>query len=215
MERLEVVEFDYRNKEDLKSISELHGKVLPGSNVPGLGKLFMEHFYYTTLCEKGLLKCYLAKYDDKIVGLLATTKWPYSFIKKGIKGQYLKVMFILGLSVLLKPSRLKAIISQMKYKADPILKEYEESGTSFELLTIGVLDEFRSLVLPENKKIANKMADAAFKYYKEQGFKYATGQIVKENTAPLKFWGRNYKGKFHDSSVKSTSCILVIDLNEI
>lgn len=214
MNDFEIIDFDPGSPEHLETMGTLHGIFLPESNVPGLGKLFMNQFYYRVLPEKGLLRCFFAKYNNKIVGIIVTNRAPYSLISRGMKGNTVKLAFIIGLSVLFKPSRIKFLISQLSYKPDPLLKQYEDSGKAFEILTIGVLPEYRSIKLEGNKKIAHKMVEHAIAYYKKQGYKYITGQILKTNIAPLKFY-QAYQAKYMDSSNSDARVIMEIDLEKI
>lgn len=214
MNHFEIIDFDHNSPEHHATIGALHRIFLPESNVPGLGNLFMNKFYYKILPERGLLKCFFAKYDNKIVGIIVTNKAPYSLISQGMKGNMIKLAFIIGMSVLLKPSRIKFLLSQLKYKADPLLKHYEDTGKAFEILTIGVLPEYRSVKFDGNKKIAHKMVDHAIAYYKTKGYKYITGQILKTNIAPLKFY-QAYQAKYIDSSIRDTGVIMEVDLEKI
>lgn len=214
MDNFEIIDFDHNNPEHLKTIGMLHGIFLPESNVPGLGRLFMNKFYYKILPETGLLKCFFAKYDNKVVGIIVTNKAPHSLISKGMKGNMLKLAFIVGTSILLRPTRIKFLLSQFKYKVDPLLKKYEDTGKAFEILTIGVLPEYRSVKFENNKKIAHKMVDHAISHYKKNGYKYITGQILKTNIAPLKFY-QAYQAKYIDSSVRDTGVIMEVDLEKI
>ncbi len=217
MNNFEIIDFDYNNPEQLESISNVHGIVLPESNVTGLGQLFMKRFYYKTLPKLGLLKCFLARYNNKTVGIIVCTKAPYSFIKQGMKGNVLKLLFITGLSLLLKPSRLRALLHQLKYKPDPLLKQQEDAGLTIEILTLGVLKEFRTILMEENEKsthIAFSMVDHVINYYKKSGYKFMTGQILKTNTSALTFY-RAYKATYTDSTVQDTGVLMKIDLDKI
>lgn len=214
MNDFNIIEFNYKDPKQLKAIGELHGVVLPGSNVPGLGQLFARYFYYSVLPERDLINCFLAVYKGEIVGLLVGTKKPSTLISRGMKGNLMKIALILGVSVLIKPSRLKSLIEQLKYKVDPLQKEFEEKGTYCEFLTIGVLEAYRSFHFDNGKKIANKLAEYAFDYYKKQGFTHMTGQIIKTNIAPIKFWSK-YNGVFFDSTVRDTGKLVVLDLYNV
>ena len=214
MDNFEIIDYDPDNPKHIESIGTIHGIVLPESNVPGLGKLFMNKFYYKTLPELGLLKCFFACSDSKIVGLIVTNKAPFSLIKQGMKKNTLKLMLIVGLSVLLNPLRLKFLFSQLRYKPDPLLKNYEDSGIAFEILTIGVLKHCRNIRFGDNKKISHRMVDHAITCYKKEGYKYITGQILKTNVAALKLY-RAYEADYIDSSVRNTGVIMEIDLDKI
>jgi ribosomal protein S18 acetylase RimI-like enzyme len=211
MGNFEIIEVDYNNPKQLEAIGKLHGEVLPESNVPGLGPLFTKYFYYSVLPKRDLINCFLAMYDGKAVGMIVGTKKPASLISLGMKGNMIKIAFILGLSILSKPSRLKSLINQLKHKEDPLQKEYEDRGDAYEIVTIGVLEEFRQMRFEDGKKIANRLAEHAYDYYRKLGYKYMIGQILKSNMAPIKFWAK-YNGKFIDSTVRDIGGIVVVDL---
>jgi hypothetical protein len=216
----EIIKLNYKNKEHLNAIAAIHSSVLPESNVPRIGPLFMKRFYYTTLVKKGIIKCFLASYNGKIVGILVSTTKPYSWMRMGMQGERLNLGFILMASVLQKPARLIYILKQLKFKLDPSFKEYEESKNTFEILTTGVLKEYRKVAIGDTSKtalfsfnsIAHKLVDHVLSMYAANGFKYAIGQIIKSNKASQLFFS-TYRAEFINSTVRSDSIIMKIDID--
>ncbi len=207
MNELRFIKLDSSKEKDIDLICYLHDLFLPESNVPGLGMLFMKKFYYKVLPERDLINCFFAVCDKQIVGMMVATKYPDTLIKRGLKGNRLKLLMILLISVIQKPSRIKFLLRQLRYKTDPAMKVYEQNGKTIELLTIGVMKEYRSFRLENNKKITHKLVEHVMKYYNKLGYEYFTGQILKDNKAALKLY-TEWNAKYTDSLVRDQNVIL-------
>lgn len=209
--KFEIINYNPDDKEQLFAIAKLHALILPASNVPRLGRYFMTSFYYKILPQKKLLYCFLAKSEGKYVGFLATTQRSKSFISEGLKGNLLQLMWVLGVSIFANPFRLIALLSQMKHPIDPILEKHELQKTGCELLSIGVMTKYRGLDSEEGKKISNALVERALDFYYNLGFKYANGQILRNNHAALKFY-EVYFPKYTESTVSDKGMIMEIEI---
>lgn len=208
-----IVVFDPKDKEHLKRIIEIHSAVLPESFVVGMGPIFMRQFYYSALTKIGFLKSYLAMYQGVVIGMLVTNRMPFSLIRSSLKKYFITFSWAVFLSILTKPARLGTLIETARYKPDPLLKEYEEEGKSFEILTIGVVAEHRKRVI-DDLKVAHHILKRVVEEHKESGFERVTGQIVESNKAALKFYGK-YNATFHPSTVRDAAVIMDLPIENV
>jgi hypothetical protein len=214
MNTFSIVEFDYRNTKQIEAISSIHQDVLPDSFVVKMGNLFMKKFYYRTLPKLGYLKCFLAKLDDRYVGIIVTNKKPFSLIRSALPTNFFSIGWIIFLSIILDPRRLAVLVDLLRYKPDPLLKQYEDTGEFFEILTIGVVKEHRNLVLTNGQKISHVLLHHAVAYYNALKFNRITGQILKENKSALGFYAK-YSAEFVQSSVREHGVILNLPIEKI
>lgn len=212
-EDFNIVVFDPSDKEHMKRIIEIHTAVLPESFVVGMGPIFMRSFYYSALTRIGFLKSYLAIYKGEIVGMLVTNRMPFSLIRSSLKKYFLTFSWAVFLSILTKPTRLSTLIETARYKPDPLLKQYEDEGKSFEILTIGVVAEHRKLVV-NDMKVAHHMLKRVVEEHKAAGFERVTGQIVESNQAALKFYGK-YNATYHPSTVRDAAVIMDLPIENV
>ncbi len=212
-EDFNIVVFDPSDKEHMKRIIEIHTAVLPESFVVGMGPIFMRRFYYSALTRIGFLKSYLAIYKGEIVGMLVTNRMPFSLIRSSLKKYFFTFSWAVFLSILTKPTRLSTLIETARYKPDPLLKQYEDEGKSFEILTIGVVAEHRKLVV-NDMKVAHHMLKRVVEEHKAAGFERVTGQIVESNQAALKFYGK-YNATYHPSTVRVAAVIMDLPIENV
>lgn len=215
MERevLSVIEFDYKDKKQLKALIEIHKAVLPESFVVKMGWHFMSKFYYSVLVRMGFLKCFLADYNNNYVGIIVTNKKPFSLIKSAIPTNLGQFILAMTLSIVSNPLRLGVLLELLRYKPDPLLREFEETGKAFEILTIGVKESHRKLVV-DNLKIAHHLLKQVVADYEKQNFERITGQIIKSNQAALGFY-RKYNAEYIQSTVRSHGVIMDLKLKNV
>lgn len=204
--KLSIRVFNPDDVEHRERIISIHSAVLPESFVVRMGPIFMRKFYYSALTRIGFLKVYLADLDGQIVGILVTNRKPFSLIRSSLNSHFFTFAWAVGLSILTNPMRLATLIETARYKPDPLLKVYEDEGKSFEILTIGVVEEHRKLVIDE-LKVAHHMLRRVVDDYREEGFLRVTGQILKSNQAALKFYAK-YNAAYPQSSVREHAVIM-------
>ncbi len=209
-----IIHFNPDDKEQMNFICSIHSEVLPESFIVEMGNLFMKGFYYKLLPKLGFLKCYLAYYNGNYVGIIVTNKKPFSLIRSSIPHHFVKISFIIGISILLKPSRLKTLIEVMRYKPDPLLKDFENSGEAFEILTIGVLNEYRKVYISDKEKISHLLLKHVTKIYADSNYSRVTGQILKSNRMALRFY-ETFNANFLQSSIREFGVILDLPLKNI
>lgn len=210
---LSIVEFNPANREHMKRIIAIHSAVLPDSFVVRMGPLFMRKFYYSALTRIGFLKSYLAVYNNHIVGILVTNRKPYSLIRSALKKYFFTFSFAVAFALISRPSRLGVLIETTRYKPDPLLKKFEDEGVSFEILTIGVEADFRSLKV-DDMKLAHHLLKRVVNDFKSEGFERVTGQILKSNEGALRFYAK-YNASYPQSSVREHAVIMDLPVSNV
>lgn len=210
----EIVVFNPNDKEQMDLICAIHSDVLPDSFVVEMGNIFMKKFYYKCLPEIGSLKCFLARYNGKYVGMIVTNKKPFSLIRSAIPIYFWRISLVMSASMLTGPKRIATIIKLLKYKPDPLLKQMEDSKTAFEILTIGVLNDYRKIYITEKEKISHLILKHAVSDYKNNGYKRITGQILKSNRMALGFY-ETFNANFIQSTTNEGGVILDLNIDNV
>jgi hypothetical protein len=198
---IERIDFDYNNSEHIKAVCHLHALLLPDSLIPQLGNIFMSKFYYKKLPEDGLINVYLYKQDGVYIGFFSGTNFPFTFMEEGRKRHFLLLSFILLISILLKPSRIKIINKPAKITESSFLddfkKEYGDKIAYF--LSFGVLEEYRNLKDPLSKlKIPDLIMTHVFDHFKAQNKNHFMGIARKDNLKALLLY-KKYDGVFYSN----------------
>jgi ribosomal protein S18 acetylase RimI-like enzyme len=213
MNEISIVKFDAGNQKQMDVMASIHRAVLPDSFVVLMGNTFMKKFYYNVLPRLGYLNCFLAELNNEYVGIIVTNKKPFSLIRSSIPYHFFRITWVMVLALISNPKRIKVVIDLLKYKPDPLLKTFEDTGTAFEILTIGVLEEYRSVSVG-NRKISHLLLGHIVDYYKKENYNKITGQILKSNKSALGFYSK-YNASFIQSSVRDYGVILDLDINNI
>lgn len=209
-----IVEFDPADRVQMDLMCSIHTSVLPESFVVGMGRVFMTRFYYSILPRMGFMKCFLARYDGNYVGMIVTNRKPFSLIRSSIPKNFFRFALVMATAVVTDLRRLRVLWELWTYKPDPLLKKFEDSGTAFEILTIGVLEQYRQTVLPSGEKISHALLRHAVSDYRSRGYTTITGQIIKSNKSALGFYSK-YQAKFIQSGVREQGVILDLPINNI
>lgn len=187
-----IVYLDWQNKDQIKAVSNLHIKLFPESILAKLGFLFLTKFYYLKLIKDKSIEVYLYIQNDEYVGFMACTNEPFTFIKNGVKRYFFLISIIVGLSIILKPKRLPALLNFIfQLKRDTLLGElYSEYGISMgQFLSFGVVEEFRKIIDPiEKLLIPDVLMNHASRHFITNNKKYAFGQIVRTNLKVIFFY---------------------------
>lgn len=207
-----IIPLDYKDKRQVYAAAELHRTLLPDSPVPRLGIQFMAHFYYTKLVKDGLIKCDLYEHDEKYVAFLAYTKYPFTFMKEGKRRHPLYLPFLMSISLLCNPSRIRVILGATKMGRDRHLKENQvETG---EMLSFGVLkmhsdlrDEITGL------RVSNLLFENAIDYFKREGTVRIQAEVERDNKPSLLFW-TTYGASIEDYAWgRGGNCLMTLDLS--
>jgi hypothetical protein len=214
MKEFSIVDFDPNDEKQMDVISLIHTSVLPNSFVVQMGKTFMKKFYYRVLPKLGYLKCFLAKYENEYVGIIVATNKPFSLIRSAIRHHFILIPFVIFTSIVNDIRRVKVLLEILKYKPDPFMKKLEDSGNGFELLTIGVLEKYRNLILKNEMKISHLLLRHAVADYKNNNYRKLSGQILKSNKGALSFYSK-YNAKFIQSMVREDTVLLDFNVDDI
>ena len=209
-----IVDFNPDDKEQMNLICAIHSDVLPDSFVVEMGNIFMKKFYYKCLPKIGSLKCFLAQYNGKYVGMIVTNKKPFSLIRSAIPIYFWRIGFVMSAAMLTGPKRIKTVLNLLKYKPDPLLKTMEDSKTAFEILTIGVLNDYRKIYITEKEKISHRILKHAVNDYRNNGYKKITGQILKSNRMALGFY-ETFNAGFVQSATNEAGVILDLNIENV
>lgn len=207
-----VIKLDPSNKEHINAASKLHRVLLPESIVSGLGPIFLSSFYYKILTKKKLMDVYLYKVNSNYVGFIACTDYPFSFMKNGIKGNFIRLSIILMISTLLKPSRL-GLLLKMKddVNLDGLKQKNAESVGQF--MSFGVLEKYRKHIDDfTNLTIPNVLMKAVFSHFTNRKKSMFFLLVLKTNENAIAFY-KKYNGIFL-LNTESKSNIVKFNLSE-
>ena len=203
MNNTNIIKLDPFYEEHINAASNLHSILLPESIVSRLGHIFLSKFYYKILTKNNLIDVYLYKINNKYVGFIVCTDYPFTFMKNGMKRNIILLSIILMISILLKPSRFRLLL-KMKgdVNLDILKKEHIESVGQF--MSFGVLEEYRKYIDDfSNHTIANVLMRNVFSHFSERKKNMFFLLVLKTNKNAIAFY-KKYNGIFLlDSGSKS------------
>ena len=91
--RLIITYLDHNNIEHRKAVANLHTKLLPDSYLSMLGCEFLADYYYKLLIQSDIINCLICLSNNKYVGFVVYTKFPFSFMLIGLKKYFSKFLF--------------------------------------------------------------------------------------------------------------------------
>ena len=190
-----IIYLKWDNKEHIKAVSNLHIQLLPESILSKLGYLFLAKFYYTKLIKNNLIDVYLYKQEKQYVGFISCTNEPFSFMRDGMKGNLILLLWILGLSIVLKPSRI-FILAQFisKNKKDVLMKNLQEeyNHKMGEFLSFGVLENYRKIIDHDEKiSISNALMKHVFTHFNANNIQFGLLRILATNQRAIKFYKKH------------------------
>jgi len=214
---LEKEKYDYQNKEHVKAICELHRELLPDSLIHKLGDLFMSKFYYNKLPKDKLIDVFLYKWNGKYISFTSSTNKPFTFLETAKKKYFFLILFILFISIIRKPSRIKIVPLPGRFgHTDDILLEKnlkklkEEYGDKMgEFISFGVLKEYREKIDPQSQlQIPQIVVRDIFAHFREQKKTCFLGIVLKKNVNSLKFFEKFGIGYLFEESEMKESVII-------
>ena len=188
-----VIKLDPSNKEHINAVSKLHLILLPESIVSRLGHIFLSNFYYKILTKMNLMDVYLYKINNNYVGFIACTDYPFTFMKNGMKGNFIRLSIILMISILLKPSRL-GLLLKMKddINLDSVKQKNVESVGQF--MSFGVLGKHRKYVDDfTGLTISNVLMKSVFSHFINRKKSMFFLLVLKTNENAIAFY-KKYHG---------------------
>ncbi len=205
-----VIQLDCTDREQVRAIAELHGKLLSDSPIPQLGRSFMTEFYYAKLPEDRLIECYLYQHEGRCVAFLVFTKHPFGFMREGRRRHLISLGLSIMKSLVSRPSRIAVIVKIARLGGRRLSRE---DGKTAEILSFGVEEPYRGMKdETAGLRISNLLFEKALACLKDEGFTMVQGEIRKDNKEALLFW-KSYGGRIEGSGWTRKGCCLVcIDL---
>ncbi len=115
-----------------QQLAALHRELLPTSPAVGLGRAFLERFYYRVLPEEGLVFGYLAYSGDDPIGFVVATRDADGFLGTAVRRRWRALLRAL----LTSPPRPQACWDALRLSRD---RQVGRHGAAAELLSLGVL----------------------------------------------------------------------------
>lgn len=207
-----IVPLDWRNPVHLDAAARLTVELLPVSPAARLGYDYLAGFHFVYLVRDGLIQCDLYQWDGTIVGFVAYTTQPFTFIQQGMRKHFPALAYRLGKSLLMKPRRLLSILDVMnqgqwrgRTTLDPKLGE---------MLSLGVQEKYRSIVDPETgSKISYALLGNALNRLKEAKSSAVLFVVAKGNQRALSIYYKLGAVKHDTPYASDASEILTIPLH--
>ena len=191
--RISYLKWD--DKEQVSAVCDLHIRLLPESILSKLGHLFLSGFYYSRLVKSELVDVYLYRWDGRYVGFISCTNQPFTFMRKGLKGNLVRTAALLAVAVAAKPSRLVVLLKYLlSVKKDKLMGSLEqEYGRQMgEYLSFGVLEEFRKCRDEAgDKTIPNVLMELVSTHFNANRIKYALLRILPSNTRAIRLYHKH------------------------
>ena len=204
--KLTIKKLDYNNTEDRKAAAILHTKLLKDSYLSMLGYDFLVDCYYKLLVKNEIIACLLCVSNNKYIGFVGFTKFPFSFMTIGFKKNFFEFSTFFIKKIFTEP---KIIILLIKIINESISRKFSKKSTQSlsELLSIGVLSEHSN-----EKDIATGLSASqllitnVINNCKNDGIKDMRVVIKNKNIKSLSFFktfgGKIVNDNFTDDSVE-------------
>lgn len=190
-----IVYLNWKNKNHVEAVSNLHMKLLPESILSKLGYLFLSKFYYKKLVKYNLIDVYLYMQKEEYVGFISCTNKPFTFMGEGMKKNLISIIGILGLSLILNPYRLVILLGFLfKVKKDMLMENLKkEYGNRMgEFLSFGVLENYRKIIDPlENISIPNVLMKLVSTHFKSNNIEVSLLRILASNERAIRFYQKH------------------------
>ena len=162
---------DPRNAADVDAVASLHAQYLGHSLIVRLGGRFLRKFYYRVLVEDDLIRCTICRVDNRIVGFIAYTKYPNDFIARGARRHFVRLAWIMLMSVLQQPRLLRDIWEAFLTMRTSREETSPEQGGVGEGITVATAEGYRDYVVPETgKRMPVQLFECMIDYFTDAGF---------------------------------------------
>ncbi len=187
-----IVSLDPENIHHRRAAALLHGRLLPDSPIAGLGRGFMENFYYDKLIRDGLISCDLYFHEGDYVAFAAYTREPFTFLSRGKKGHFFFLCFLLAGSILARPSRARIILNTLRFekrRSSPSVLASAKARRMGELLSFAVNPAYSGFRDPgTGKKVPNLLFDRVIDHFRKVDYQTLQFIVRKDNHASLLFF---------------------------
>ena len=174
-----LVRLDPRDRAQLDAFAALHEATLPDSVPVRFGRRFMTRFYCPRLVADGLAAGDLFRFEGKWVGYNLYTKTPHTMLRDAVRRHFFFLCAFMPTVFLAKPRALLAIPKLLANQGG-----FPELPRTGYWLTFGVHPDFRRVEV-DGKRIANRLVERMFEYFREEGFDAVEGTTDRSNGAAL------------------------------
>jgi ribosomal protein S18 acetylase RimI-like enzyme len=183
-----IERYNKDNHWPIDTIAALHTALLPSSPIVRLGPRFLKQFYYNYLPCEGQIFGAIAYVDDAPAGFIAATHDSDGFMRSALRRHWLKLAWVIGLSILLSPRRIKPIYEAFRIMSARKPVQAEEAAG--EILSMGVLPAYRSLAFINQTriKISNDLMEFAMGELRAGGITLVRSIIDTDNHAAQFFY---------------------------
>jgi ribosomal protein S18 acetylase RimI-like enzyme len=168
---MSIESLDPRNAGDVAAVASLHAQYLGRSLLVRLGDRFLRGFYYRLLIEDDLIRCTICRADGRIVGFIAYTKYPNNFIGRGVRQHFVRLAWLMLVSVVQRPCLLREIweaFVTMRTRREDVSPDQGGVG---EGISVATAKEYRNYVVPETgKRLAVQLWESMKHYFEDAGF---------------------------------------------
>ena len=216
-----IIYVDWKNKEHIKAVCNLHFKLLPKSILSKFGFLFLSKFYYSRLIKDNSIEVYLYELKGEFVGFVSCTNKPFTFMAEGKKKHFILISMLIGVSILLKFNRLADLLRMkgdfLKYDTyiDQMSNQFGDSIGQFlsfgVLVTNEVLEYYRQNIdRIDEVNIPDIMMNLVKNHFRYNNKKYFFLMAIKSNNKAIKLY-KKHTGILPFQEDKNESVIIRFD----
>ena len=174
-----LVRLDPNDPAQLEAFADLHEATLPYSVPVQFGRRFMTRFYFPKLVAGGLAAGDLFRFEGKWAGYNLYTKYPHTMLRDAVRRHFFFLCGFMPGVLLANPRALRAIPKMLSNQGG-----FPEQPRTGYWLTFGVHPDFRRAQV-DGKRIANRLVERMFEYFREEGFDAVEGTTDRSNGPAL------------------------------
>lgn len=182
-----------------------------------LGELFLRRFCYSLLLDDGLMRAALCEVDGRPAGLIAYTDRSITFHRAALRRHWLRVVWLVVLSVLREPRVLWRLVKAARLMASRRGEVRLGEDPMAEVLALGVLPAFRSpdFTRRTNLRVADVLLAHAANYFRRRGLEQIRMIVDADNRAVQLLYHR-FGARFETYEQAGVPSLLVwLDLNAL
>lgn len=186
----ELREVSSNNKQDMATVARLHMELLDYGPMAGLGELFIRQVGYSIHLRDGLLKVALYEVAGRPAGFVAYTSRSITFHRSGLGKHWLYVMWILTISMLQDPRRLRRLLRAIRVIRSRRAEGNLGQDPLGEIVAIAVLPQYRKPEFTRRTglRLAQELVAHARSRLKQAGVTKMRMVVDDDNKAALFFY---------------------------
>lgn len=169
-------------------LTALHAELLPESPIARLGSRFMDHYYYRVLPDKGLIFGCVAYVGGRPAGFLAATGDSAGFMMRGLRQDWPRIAWTVGVSVVRGPRSLVTVLDVFSQMLGRGPRSSEQADG--ELLSFGVREPFRDVrfVRETGIRISHDLLSSTLTRLYAQGARSVRAMVARDNLPTQVFY---------------------------